>query len=313
MNPALDRLDAALECPICKHAFEAPVSLACGHSFCSRCIRDALQERKECPVCREEAREGQVRRNRVVEELVGAWTGLRDDILRLSLPPPKRKSSLPPPPAKRRRTTPPPASHPPNGEAIVLDLDSDDDDVVVSLDDPPSAQTDSRTRVDPPTGLISCPACAQQLPLTSLNAHLDRGCPPVGPANGSSTSAKAWAALFSAPGPSRGDADAELLSKRITKPNYALASTKELRGLLETYGCPTAGERAVANLDASNPRPLKSLRTELEVQERARNRDKEDAGRAKQAFVNATDDDEAFKRLEKELRARRKKGEQKGG
>lgn len=170
---------------------------------------------------------------------------LRDDILRLSLPPPKQKSSLPPPPAKRRRTTPPPASHPPNGEAIVLDLDSDDDDVVVSLDDPPSAQTDSRTRVDPPTGLISCPACAQQLPLTSLNAHLDRGCPPVRPANGSSTSTKAWAALFSAPGPSRGDADAELLSKRITKPNYALASTKELRGLLETYGCPTAGERAV--------------------------------------------------------------------
>lgn len=42
-----------------------------------------------------------------------------------------------------------------------------------------------------------------------------------------------------------------------------------------------------ANLDASNPRPPKSLRTELEVQERARNRDKEDAGRAKQAFVNA--------------------------
>lgn len=42
-----------------------------------------------------------------------------------------------------------------------------------------------------------------------------------------------------------------------------------------------------ANLDASNPRPLKTLRAELEVQERARNRDKEDAGRARQAFVNA--------------------------
>jgi hypothetical protein len=42
-----------------------------------QCIREALQERKECPICREEAREGQVRRNRVVEEVVGIWTGVR--------------------------------------------------------------------------------------------------------------------------------------------------------------------------------------------------------------------------------------------
>jgi E3 ubiquitin-protein ligase RAD18 len=173
----------------------------------------------------------------------------RDDILRLSLPQPKRKSSLPPPPiAKRRRTSPPQSTRPaPTGEAIVLDLDSDDDDII-PITDHPSAQPDSRPRSDPSTNLISCPACAQQLPLTALNTHLDRGCPPVRHINGNgSTSTKAWAALFStaAAGPSRTDADAELLSKRITKPNYALAPTKELRGLLETYGCPVAGERAV--------------------------------------------------------------------
>ncbi|KAI5452826.1 E3 ubiquitin-protein ligase rad18 [Naganishia albida] len=317
MQQALDKLDAALECPICKHGFTAPVSLACGHGFCSRCIRDALQEKKECPVCREEAREGQVRRTRVVEELVGVWAGIRDDLLHLSHPQ-KRHASLPPaPPAKRRRTTPLGNGTKPDAATIVLDLDESDEEVV---------PLDREAQIE--SGMVTCPACGQNLPLASLNAHLDRGCPPI--QAGPTTSSKAsWAALFSSAQPpstggSRADADAELASKRITKPNYALVSTKELRGLLETYGCATVGERGVlvervqlwisifnANLDASHPRTLKSLRAELDTQERARNRDKEDAGRAKQAFVNATGDDEAFKRLEKELR-RRKKGEVKG-
>lgn len=97
--------------------------------------------------------------------------------------------------------------------------------------------------IDYGAATVACPACGQNLPLASLNTHLDRGCPPI--QTGSTT--KAWAALFSSSttSGSKADADAELLSKRITKPNYALVSTKELRGLLETYGCTTTGERGV--------------------------------------------------------------------
>jgi len=33
--PQLRRLDRAVLCPICKELFKAPVSIGCGHSFCS--------------------------------------------------------------------------------------------------------------------------------------------------------------------------------------------------------------------------------------------------------------------------------------
>lgn len=35
-QPALARHDRALLCQICKEFFEAPVSIQCGHSFCSK-------------------------------------------------------------------------------------------------------------------------------------------------------------------------------------------------------------------------------------------------------------------------------------
>lgn len=192
--------------------------------------------------------------NRTAESLIRD----SDDLLHLSLPR-KRHASLPPaPPAKRRRTTPLGNGTKPDGATIVLDLDESDEEVV-PLDR--EVQIESGVCVTSPfggalvadlisgKGMVTCPACGQNLPLASLNAHLDRGCPPI--QAGPTTSSKAsWAALFSSAQPpstggSRADADAELASKRITKPNYALVSTKELRGLLETYGCATMGERGV--------------------------------------------------------------------
>lgn len=35
-EPQLRRLDKALLCPICKELFDHPVSIGCGHSFCSK-------------------------------------------------------------------------------------------------------------------------------------------------------------------------------------------------------------------------------------------------------------------------------------
>jgi hypothetical protein len=37
--PQLGRLDKAVVCQICKEPFVGPVSIACGHSFCSQ-VRD---------------------------------------------------------------------------------------------------------------------------------------------------------------------------------------------------------------------------------------------------------------------------------
>uniref|UniRef100_UPI00358E2B3F E3 ubiquitin/ISG15 ligase TRIM25-like isoform X2 n=1 Tax=Myxine glutinosa TaxID=7769 RepID=UPI00358E2B3F len=47
-----------LTCAICLHLFEEPVSLPCGHSFCSSCLENYWESREEstaclCPNCRE--------------------------------------------------------------------------------------------------------------------------------------------------------------------------------------------------------------------------------------------------------------------
>lgn len=41
-----------LECPICTQFIFKPISLYCGHSFCKDCLKQALENRPACPVCR---------------------------------------------------------------------------------------------------------------------------------------------------------------------------------------------------------------------------------------------------------------------
>ncbi|KAJ9118877.1 hypothetical protein QFC24_006076 [Naganishia onofrii] len=223
-----------------------------------------------------------------------------------------------------------------NGDANHGNEDGDDDeDEVYAL--PPSGQTQ--------LNLVSCPACGRSIPFSTLNLHLDRSCrsPPVPPPPGAqskvSSNKSAWAKLLSGPGGGDDSSTATIsanhfspavdMTRKISKPNYHLASPKELRAVLETYGCSSVGEKAVliervqlwisifnSNLDASHPKPLKTLRAELNEQERAKARDKDDAQKAKQVFAtirHADDDDEAFKRLEADLRERRKSGKNSRG
>ncbi|BFZ58869.1 TNF receptor-associated factor 5 [Savitreella phatthalungensis] len=42
----------SLHCPICKNVLLQPLETACHHVFCSRCVRRALADKRECPVDR---------------------------------------------------------------------------------------------------------------------------------------------------------------------------------------------------------------------------------------------------------------------
>lgn len=101
LAPGLRELDEALRCNICKEVYSAPVTIGCGHCFCSlvlyisaisqpatafssacvnlsrvkQCIRQELPQRakQECPLCRAPTNESHIRKNIKLEDAVKAW------------------------------------------------------------------------------------------------------------------------------------------------------------------------------------------------------------------------------------------------
>ncbi|KAJ3507489.1 hypothetical protein NLJ89_g6276 [Agrocybe chaxingu] len=81
--PGLRGLDASLRCDICGELYDAPVTIACGHCFCSACIRSSLALKQECPSCRTTAGEVHIRPNPILEKVISDWNDARPFILRL--------------------------------------------------------------------------------------------------------------------------------------------------------------------------------------------------------------------------------------
>jgi hypothetical protein len=48
----MDFTEADYLCPLCSQILQEPQSTICGHSFCGRCICQALQQSSVCPQCR---------------------------------------------------------------------------------------------------------------------------------------------------------------------------------------------------------------------------------------------------------------------
>ncbi|KAF8321677.1 hypothetical protein DL93DRAFT_2072487 [Clavulina sp. PMI_390] len=81
---AMQALERALRCAVCKDFFDSPVLLpACGHSFCSMCIRDCfLQTSKaECPSCRTTGSASSLIKNSMLEDAIFAYRVARPTLL----------------------------------------------------------------------------------------------------------------------------------------------------------------------------------------------------------------------------------------
>lgn len=50
------------QCPICLEPFKSPFSAVCGHICCHACWQSWLQQKLECPVCKEKVRFKQLRK-----------------------------------------------------------------------------------------------------------------------------------------------------------------------------------------------------------------------------------------------------------
>uniref|UniRef100_A0A0E0M322 RING-type domain-containing protein n=1 Tax=Oryza punctata TaxID=4537 RepID=A0A0E0M322_ORYPU len=48
--------EPVFNCPVCWNKLEEPSTTICGHIFCTKCIKQAIQIQKKCPTCRKSLR-----------------------------------------------------------------------------------------------------------------------------------------------------------------------------------------------------------------------------------------------------------------
>ncbi|KAI0928009.1 hypothetical protein AcW1_005392 [Taiwanofungus camphoratus] len=268
--PGLRQLDDALRCSICGELYEAPVTLNCGHCYCSLCIRSALSDKAECPICRQSASESHLRKNLVVESSVKAWTAARDFMLRVS----KEEE------ARNLRNTATEGNEQKTRSNVLkkrkrqrsVGTSSDDDIQIVSG---PSGQaihpiqpkeevSNHRRSPDTPTtpesskALVECPVCQKQAPLQTINAHIDSNCR-MFTGEASSRSAipgpkgkqkQEWSKILGGGGaPSRKGKEKDraksetMDAEYLPKVSYHTLKDKKLAELLNEHELPVNGDR----------------------------------------------------------------------
>ncbi|XP_063346091.1 nuclear factor 7, brain-like [Pelmatolapia mariae] len=70
-------LEDFLSCHVCSETFKDPVSLSCGHSFCSSCLQKFWEEttNKNCPICKRKSSKDDPGVNFALKELADSFSG----------------------------------------------------------------------------------------------------------------------------------------------------------------------------------------------------------------------------------------------
>ncbi|KAI0713463.1 hypothetical protein C8Q76DRAFT_731505 [Earliella scabrosa] len=175
--PGLRPFDDAVRCNICRDFYDAPVTLSCGHGFCSACIRSALPEHQLCPTCRKPASEGHIRKDVAMETAVHAWKAARPLILRLAREDEARKKQPVHPPHSRQNSNNSERSRN-KRRRLHSPASGSDEDVQVIPSSPAPTPADSSPPADSdlPSGLVECPVCKRPVPFDVINPHIDSGC-----------------------------------------------------------------------------------------------------------------------------------------
>ncbi|KAI0318436.1 hypothetical protein OF83DRAFT_1182403 [Amylostereum chailletii] len=252
--PGLRDLDGAFRCNICSELYEAPVSLPCGHSFCSLCVRQQLGEKAACPTCWKEASEGSLRINSALGEAIEAWKLARHGVLSYKIAQARQtklkcdSGSNTRAGKKRKRASTPSSSS--DIEEIPAKTGS-----ATARKRPPT----SSVKVGQPGSIndgegfednepIACPVCHKNVRIDRINEHLDSGCKT--PTLSENAKQKdAWNKIFDAKTKGKGkdsrtnggDDD----DNYIPKVSYAVLKDKQLRDLLSEHELPSTGDRHV--------------------------------------------------------------------
>ncbi|KAJ6606420.1 hypothetical protein DFH09DRAFT_1120145 [Mycena vulgaris] len=281
-TPFLRALDDSICCSICSRYYEGPVSLQCGHTFCSMCIRENLAIKPHCPACRQNATETHLRPNPVMEEVVAAWKLSRSYVLRLAK---QEEDRVAEPPKKKRRLSP-------TDNCVAGPSRTSSAETKGDLDIPSSDVPEGD--VPKPDTMVKCPVCDRSLKYKEINRHMDNNCGPTGPTKSvapSSNSQKTqWSTLMQGAPKAKDKGRTTEDDYPLPKVSYDTLKEKQLRDKLVEHGLSTTGERTVlvrrhkqwtmlfnANLDksASKRQTKAELRNDLKKWEEQRKSKKE--------------------------------------
>ncbi|KAJ6488500.1 hypothetical protein C8R47DRAFT_481440 [Mycena vitilis] len=253
---SLRELDSAVRCPICSDYLTGPVSLLCGHCFCSMCIRGVISSSKaQCPSCKANMTESHLRPNPQIEDVVTAWKLARPYVLSIA----KQEEEPTPERANKKRKLEPICVAGPSR----------------------TPSTESRSEFpssDAPTGdvpkpdtTVECPLCTRSMQYKELNRHMDNGCATSSLVKPSAPSSKSQKTLWSdimqpkSKGKEKDRAPAE--EDHLPKVSYDTLKDKQLKDKLLEHGLSVTGDRTIwiarhqrwtmlwnANLDRSAPK-----------------------------------------------------------
>ncbi|KAI0725180.1 hypothetical protein C8Q72DRAFT_622447 [Fomitopsis betulina] len=263
--PGLRLLDEALRCNVCHELYDAPVTLYCGHCFCSLCVRNCLKEKEECPSCRKPATDTQLRKNVVLENAVKAWAVARESTLRLAKQEAQRLAGdaeeRPSRPKKRRRLVRSSGDSSSDGVEIVdgpsTSRHTEKKQRATASPHTPDSSTTPSTPPTPSTsdGLVDCPMCQRRVPLQIINQHIDSRCKLTAPPSPRRPKGKAkqeWSKILGGdhrPGKERTREKSRLQPDEDSEPDYLptvsyhTLKDKRVQELLHEHGLPTTGDR----------------------------------------------------------------------
>ncbi|KAI9056907.1 hypothetical protein FKP32DRAFT_1585149 [Trametes sanguinea] len=336
--PGLRALDDALRCDICRDFYDAPVSLVCGHTFCSVCIRSALPVNATCPTCRKAVSESTLRKNVAVETAVATWQKARSLILRLAKEEIDRKTRPQPSSRTRQHSGERSRKRKRSGSSVSIS-----DEIVIPSSSPvPSGSVTPDALPD----TVECPICQKAVLSKKINMHIDSGCKrhlAGGTVGEDSTAPKGkqkqrWSELFNSSSSSNTSSKSKEKSKgkarsvftidiwgeeeselsHIPKVAYDIHRQKRLVELLNEWGLPTNGDRNAliwrhskwvvlynANVDRApeNRRSLDQLRAELRKAEEAEHKTRKEVVDDPVAYQKANKD--IFDKLTEAARPRK--------
>ena len=278
---SLAPVDSALRCQVCRDFYDTPMITLCCHTFCSRCIRQCLNNDGKCPTCRKGADAIKLRNNFAIEELVEAFQRARPEVMEYTkrISQEATRSSSP----KRKRMGVDEGSSPirkrtrsgtraqQSSQQSVIDLEADDADYIPG----PGEQYSRRLYEEGRTaGQVLCPICQDAFPtIKAVQAHVDH-CDGEPSKKHSNRSNQTPMPLQPASKPTK-------RPEPLAQLHYGVLKDNALRKKLQDSGILSTGPRQLmerrytewvtiwnANCDSRNPKQRGELKRLLDTWER---------------------------------------------